>query len=153
MRKYPMPFPTLKPTIVLPVFIRSCALAFEKRRSFRLWLMLFPPMHVHNREDEMFCVLEGEVIFQIEDKKYHAKKGDTVFAPRQLSYRFMIQSEEARMLVTLTPGKFADFFLEQSIPTIGEPRTIAPQGPPPPEAIQYMIEHLRAEYDVHFIAG
>ncbi len=109
-------------------------------------------MHLHNREDEMFCIIEGEVNIEVDDKKYQCKAGDTVFAPRRLSHKFEIQTAEARILITLTPGNFLDFFLEQSQPITGQPKITPPQGPPPPEAIYYMIERLRTTYDVHVIA-
>ena len=112
-----------------------------------------PPVHLHNQEDEIFCILEGNVKIEIGDKTYNAKAGDTIFAPRRVSHRFEIQGDEARILITLTPGKFLDFFVEQSTPTLGAPQITPPQGPPPPEAIQYIIERLKAGYDVHFIAG
>lgn len=41
-----------------------------------------PPLHVHYSFDEFFCVLTGEFVFLLDDKRVSAKVGDTVFIPR-----------------------------------------------------------------------
>src|SRR5919108_3167638 len=39
-------------------------------------------LHVHDNEDELFYVLEGEHVFQVGEHEFQAGAGDLVFAPR-----------------------------------------------------------------------
>ncbi|MBA3434646.1 MAG: cupin domain-containing protein [Actinobacteria bacterium] len=39
------------------------------------------PLHVHEHEDELFYVLEGDHVFQIGDEKLQAGPGGVIFAP------------------------------------------------------------------------
>ncbi len=40
-----------------------------------------PPPHIHRREDETFCVLEGEITFQVGDEKLIAGPGTFINMP------------------------------------------------------------------------
>src|SRR5688572_17325743 len=40
------------------------------------------PLHVHEREDEIFYVLEGRHAYRVGDEEFEAGPGDMVFAPR-----------------------------------------------------------------------
>jgi mannose-6-phosphate isomerase-like protein (cupin superfamily) len=40
------------------------------------------PRHVHEREDELFFVLEGEHVFEIGDEEFRIGPGGTAFGPR-----------------------------------------------------------------------
>jgi hypothetical protein len=42
-----------------------------------------PPPHIHHREDETFQVLEGEYEWTVGGKTFIARKGPTIFAPRE----------------------------------------------------------------------
>ena len=63
-----------------------------------------PPRHVHDREDEAFYVLEGEITFYVGDETYEATPGTFVFAPRGIPHSWVVETEVVRKLVTLTPG-------------------------------------------------
>ncbi|WP_169405678.1 cupin domain-containing protein [Deinococcus apachensis] len=65
---------------------------------------LEPPPHLHTHEDETFYLLEGEVEFQVGDRRHRATPGDCVFLPRGLPHAFKLRSPTARLLVLLTPG-------------------------------------------------
>jgi quercetin dioxygenase-like cupin family protein len=41
------------------------------------------PLHIHQNEDELFYVLEGEHVFQVGDQEFHAGPGGVVFATRR----------------------------------------------------------------------
>ena len=72
-----------------------------------------PPPHIHHREDETFQILEGEYEFTCGGKTFVARPGATVFAPRGVphSYRY-IGKTPGRMMLTLTPAGFEQFFEE-----------------------------------------
>ena len=72
-----------------------------------------PPPHIHHREDETFQILEGDYEWTVGDKKFVAKKGDTVFAPRGIAhtYRYLGQTP-GRLMCIITPSGFEGFFEE-----------------------------------------
>src|SRR5262252_5031599 len=72
-----------------------------------------PPLHIHHREDETFQILEGEYEWTVGDKKFVARQGATVFAPRGIAhtYRYLGQ-KPGRLLCVITPAGFEDFFEE-----------------------------------------
>ncbi|WGF88006.1 cupin domain-containing protein [Marinivivus vitaminiproducens] len=73
--------------------------------------MAGPPLHVHHDADEMFYVLSGHVTFARHDEMFEAGPGDVVYIPRDVPHAFRnFGDEQARMLVTFTPGGFEDFF-------------------------------------------
>lgn len=37
-----------------------------------------PPLHFHTREDELFYVLEGELVFELDGERFTAVAGSTV---------------------------------------------------------------------------
>jgi quercetin dioxygenase-like cupin family protein len=75
-----------------------------------------PPLHVHHREDEIFYVLEGELTVSVGDRTMKAAPGTMVFLPRNVQHTFAIESEQARMLILLTPAGFEGWFKELSVP-------------------------------------
>ncbi len=75
-----------------------------------------PPPHIHRREDEIFYVLEGELAFSVGDRTMKAVPGTMVFLPRNVQHSFTIESEQARVLVLLTPAGLEEWFKEFSVP-------------------------------------
>jgi mannose-6-phosphate isomerase-like protein (cupin superfamily) len=80
-----------------------------------------PPLHVHDREDEFFYILEGEVTFWLcetgdctgkSGKPVIARKGTTIFGPKGTAHSFKnCSTSPARMLVMINPGaNFEAFF-------------------------------------------
>lgn len=63
-----------------------------------------PLLHVHAREDECFCVLEGRVTFQRGTERIDAQPGDSVLLPRGIQHGFALRTPTARVLVLATPG-------------------------------------------------
>jgi len=90
-----------------------------------------PPLHLHQREDEWWYILEGNFLFEIDDNSVHAGPGDTVFAPRGSRHTFQnIGTALARTLVTVVPGGLDLFFQEvdATVPsdTLPDPAVILP---------------------------
>ena len=108
-----------------------------------------PPRHVHEREDEVFVLKEGEITFFIGENMIKAFPGDVVFAPRGVAHHFKINTPSAKMMGVITPGGFDQFFWKQSVPySAGEP--IAPVGPPTQSALESIIK-LSEEYGVRMV--
>jgi quercetin dioxygenase-like cupin family protein len=70
-----------------------------------------PPLHIHPFQDEWFYVIEGEYLFQVGDRKYSMKPGDTIFLPRNIPHAFIQLTEHGKMIVSYLPaGKMEAFF-------------------------------------------
>lgn len=103
----------------------------EERKGFE------PPPHVHTREDENFYVLEGEVTYFIADKIIHATPGTFVHAPRGIEHTFKLNTEQAKVLVSVYPSGFEKFVKELSMPVPEQmPSALEPPGP---EEVQRLI--------------
>lgn len=69
-----------------------------------------PPLHVHEREDESFYVLDGEVTFYVGDAVVRGEAGTYLLAPRGIAHTYVVDSGIARMVVTATPSGFIEMF-------------------------------------------
>lgn len=65
-----------------------------------------PPLHIHHTFDEFFCVLEGDFLFELDDRILTLTKGDSLFIPKNTKHRFNYNGETAgTLLVGITPAK------------------------------------------------
>jgi quercetin dioxygenase-like cupin family protein len=64
------------------------------------------PWHVHHREDEMFYLLEGNVLFKCGDELFQAGPGSFVFLPRDIphSYKNVSETNARWLLMTTSAG-------------------------------------------------
>lgn len=91
------------------------------------------PPHTHTREDEIFCVVQGELTCQMEGSAAPVtlRTGDSVFLPRNRSHGFTNTSaKEARMLVTVTPGTGTDRMfaeLDAACRKYADPKQLMPE--------------------------
>jgi mannose-6-phosphate isomerase-like protein (cupin superfamily) len=71
------------------------------------------PLHVHEREDELFYVLEGEHVFQVGDEEFEVGPGGLVFGPRGVPHAQRRKlPRTGRTLVMCSPAGFEGFFRE-----------------------------------------
>jgi quercetin dioxygenase-like cupin family protein len=85
------------------------------------------PMHIHQREDETFHVIEGDYEFTCGGETFVAKPGTTVFGPRGVAhgYRYLGQTP-GRILLFVAPAGIEKWFEEvgalekQEIPAVIE---------------------------------
>ena len=77
-----------------------------------------PPRHVHSREDELFYVLEGELVFELDGERHTVRAGDTVYLRRGVVHTYQnFTTSDARLLIATTPGTFCNLFIELSAAT------------------------------------
>jgi quercetin dioxygenase-like cupin family protein len=108
-----------------------------------------PPLHVHEREDEAFYVLEGGLSVRMGNEEFEAPAGSFVFQPRGIPHTFRTSSDGARVLLLVTPSGFESYFRAMSRPA--EAMTLPPPGgPPSPEQIAAM-EAALAEHGCRFV--
>lgn len=73
-----------------------------------------PPPHVQHREDEAFCVLEGEYEFLLEGRTIIAGAGSLIYVPRgNLHAHHSAGKGIGRMLVSQTPGGLHERFFAE----------------------------------------
>ena len=71
------------------------------------------PAHVHEREDELFYVLEGEHVFEVGGVEHHTGPGGLVFAPRGVPHaQRRLVPGEGRLLILTAPAGLEGFFRE-----------------------------------------
>ena len=77
-----------------------------------------PPPHVHTREDELFYVLEGELVFELDGERHTARAGDTVYLRRGVVHTYQnFTTSDVQLLIATVPGMFSRFFVELSAVT------------------------------------
>lgn len=95
------------------------------------------PLHVHTREDEMFYVCDGEVIFQVAEIEILASAGTTVYLPRGVPHGFRV-NKPMRALLSVCPAGAEKMFRKLSE---------LPPGPPDMEK----VTQICAEYGIYFL--
>lgn len=75
-----------------------------------------PPLHVHEREDETFYVLEGQLSVWVGGQVHHLVAGESIFLPRGVPHTFRIKSPVLRGLNFISPAGFEDWFRELGVP-------------------------------------
>ena len=71
------------------------------------------PLHVHEHEDELFFVIEGEHVFQVGDEAFEVGPGGLVFAPRGVPHsQRRVVDRTGRVLVMCSPAGLEGFFRE-----------------------------------------
>ncbi|MTH77853.1 cupin domain-containing protein [Paracoccus aestuariivivens] len=95
-----------------------------------------PPMHVHDREDEFFRVLEGRFAFWCNGVRVDLDAGGLIVVPRGSVHRFMnIGETSGRVMIVVTPGGFEGFF-----------GSVEAENPSTPQE----IDSLAARYHLRF---
>jgi quercetin dioxygenase-like cupin family protein len=75
-----------------------------------------PPLHRHSREDESFYVLEGEYLFEVDGKQFHAGPGTFAFLPRGTAHTFQnVTDKPAKLLIVTQPAGVENFFVEVDV--------------------------------------
>ncbi len=70
-------------------------------------------LHVHEREDELVYLLEGEIEVSLGDQKMTAVPGVMALLPRGIPHGFTnIGDKPSRLMDTILPGQFDNYFVE-----------------------------------------
>ncbi len=73
------------------------------------------PRHSHSFESETFYIVEGEFEFEIGEYKIAVKRGDVLFAPRDVPHRFQnLGQTPGTLMIVCQPSGFEDFVREFS---------------------------------------
>jgi quercetin dioxygenase-like cupin family protein len=90
-----------------------------------------PPLHVHDF-DEVFFVVEGELTFQVGEKRISARAGELAFAPGATPHTVAnLSAQPARYVLVCTPAGFEREFARRAARRAGaEPPAWAMQPVP-----------------------
>ncbi|HTU30534.1 MAG TPA: cupin domain-containing protein [Solirubrobacteraceae bacterium] len=87
-----------------------------------------PPLHVHQREDEAFWILEGQLTVRRGERLFSAEAGSYTFLPRGLPHTFVVEGNSpARILSICSPGGLEQYFVAAGRPA--ETDGLPPAGP------------------------
>ena len=96
-----------------------------------------PPPHVHSKEEESFYVLEGEITFQIGEKRVVATAGMFANMPVGTPHSFKNESSKpAKMLISVAPAGLEKMFFEIGVPL---PEGSITALPPTKEEIEKLL--------------
>ena len=100
------------------------------------------PYHTHQREDECFYVVDGNVAFVCNGEWLEARPGAFVYGPRDIAHGFKaIGKRPVRMLLMCTPAGFERFVLDQATPLM--------EPPPSPDMARLMLLAERHGIEIH----
>jgi quercetin dioxygenase-like cupin family protein len=68
------------------------------------------PLHVNERWDRGFYVLDGSYTFVLVDESLAAEPGAWIFVPRNTPHAWRCDSQEGRLLSVTAPGGVEDFY-------------------------------------------
>ncbi|MDR7006204.1 cupin domain-containing protein [Paraburkholderia strydomiana] len=98
------------------------------------------PLHRHLSQTEIYHVMTGRYLFEVDGVRILAHPGQTVVAKAGCTHRFVnIGNETSRMLILVTPGLDAEAFF-------GELRGLVADGRPHPDALRDFGERWDVEF-------
>ena len=96
-------------------------------------------LHVHEREDELVYLLEGEIEVTLGNQKMKAVPGVMALLPRGIPHGFTnIGNKPSRLLDTILPGQFDNYFVELA--------ALFAAGDPSEEQIDGLSRKYRIKY-------
>lgn len=68
--------------------------------------------HIHKREDELVYLLEGRMLFERGGVRIALGAGECLFLPRAVEHSYRVESDEARLLTTVSPAGIEGYVRE-----------------------------------------
>lgn len=97
-------------------------------------------LHIHENEDELVYVEEGEIEVTLGDQSMKATKGVMALLPRGIPHGFTnVGNTPSRVLDVILPGNFDNYFVEM--------HNLYSNGEPDPGK----IEELAQEYNIRYL--
>ncbi len=69
-----------------------------------------PPPHVHEREDELLYVVDGEVEVHVGTDVFQAGPGECIFLPKRKPHAWSIRSPRLCFIALIQPAGFEQYF-------------------------------------------
>jgi mannose-6-phosphate isomerase-like protein (cupin superfamily) len=100
-------------------------------------------LHVHERLEETWYLLDGELEFRVGEETFKAASGACVFVPPHVPHAFANRNTApSKFLLTMSPSTHDRYFVELA-------EILERSGPPDSEA----IAALRAKYDTRQLSS
>lgn len=97
-------------------------------------------LHVHDNEDELVYIVEGEIEVTLGDQSMKASKGVMALLPRGIPHGYTnVGDTPSRVLDVILPGKFDNYFVEL--------HNLYLEGEPNPEK----VEELARKYSIRYL--
>ena len=104
-------------------------------------------LHVHERLEETWYILDGEVEFRVGDDEFAAAPGACVFVPPRVPHAFANRTDTpAKFLLIMSPPGHDRYFDELA-------EILAADGPPDGEAIAALRKRYDTEQLSSLVAG
>ena len=155
----------MNPTIRTPTEGRTVAVVGDVYRflatgedtngKYAMWEAIVPPgggppPHVHSREEEAFYVLEGEITFQVGDKRIVASAGMFANMPVGTPHSFKNElGRPAKMLISVAPAGLEGMFFEVGVPLADGATTALP----PTKAEIEKLLSVAPKYGIEIMLG
>ena len=109
-----------------------------------------PPLHVHDTEDEIFQILEGDFRVQVANDVGRYGAGTVVLAPKGVPHTYRVESSAGGRFVTVTArGEFERFV--RAVGREAERDELPPPaGPPSPEAMR-QLQAIAHTFGIEFV--
>jgi mannose-6-phosphate isomerase-like protein (cupin superfamily) len=102
-----------------------------------------PPLHVHQTEDEIFHVLEGELRVRAGDADVTIAAGETLLAPKRVAHTYRVESPAGARWLLITRGNNFERFVRALSRPAERPELPAAEGPPTPEQTERLAAVAR----------
>lgn len=107
-----------------------------------------PPPHKHQREDEWFYVIDGELTFWLDGDRSVSGPGSLAFLPKGIPHGFAVTSSDpARFLIGTSPSGFDSFV--RAVGTRAESATLPPADQPMPSPDE--LGRIAAEHGIELL--
>ncbi|MCA1737133.1 MAG: cupin domain-containing protein [Actinobacteria bacterium] len=107
-----------------------------------------PPPHKHQREDEWFYILDGELTFWLDGGRSVGGPGSLAFLPKGIPHGFAVTSSDpARFLIGTSPSGFGSFV--RAVGTRAESPTLPPADHPMPSPDE--LGRIAAEHGIELL--
>ena len=74
------------------------------------------PLHIHDHEDEIWTVLDGEISFFVGEDRYDLAPGDIAFGPKGVPHAYLVRTPSARLAATFAPAGIENWFKDNGAP-------------------------------------
>jgi quercetin dioxygenase-like cupin family protein len=97
-----------------------------------------PPLHIHQTEDEIFHILDGDFRVRLRDEVNTFGPGAFILAPRGTPHTYRVESRSGGRWLTVTAHGDFEKFVRALGRSAEREELPTPAGPPTPEAMQQL---------------
>jgi quercetin dioxygenase-like cupin family protein len=91
------------------------------------------PLHVHDRQDEVFHVLEGELLLRVAGDDLRLTAGQSAVGLKGIEHTYRVESVQGARWLAVTTGEDFENFVRKASRPAPSAALPPPAGPPTPE--------------------